>query len=164
VIKRTLFISSPCYLNCKNKQLIITNNDTGEINQTPVEDVGYVVFDNPSITISQYLLQELSENNVGVILCNNKHFPSSMLLHLDTNQIQTEIFSFQINAKEPLKKQLWQQTVKAKIKNQSRVLQKLKKNADPLVYLSKNVKSDDSSNQESRAARYYWKEIFRKRI
>ncbi len=83
-----------------------------------------------------------------------------MLLHLDTNQVQTERFKSQINASEPLKKQLWQQTIKQKILNQAAVLDKCQKEgAEALRYLSKQVLSGDVTNQEAQAARRYWNKL-----
>ena len=162
MIKRTLFFSSPCKLNTKDNQLFIENRETGELNQAPIEDLGFVVFDNPAIIITQNLIQRFSENNVAVVFCDSRHHPSSMLLHLDTNNIQTEIFNAQINAKEPLKKQLWQQTIKTKIKNQAAVLNYIGKKGSPLTSISKKVLSGDTSNIEARAARIYWKSLFGK--
>jgi CRISP-associated protein Cas1 len=50
--------------------------------------------------------------------------PSAMLLNLDGNSVQTELFSNQITASEPLKKKIWKQTIEAKIKNQAALLDK----------------------------------------
>lgn len=160
MIKRTLFFNSSCHLNIKDKQLIITNKETGELNQAPIEDIGFIVLDNPSITFTQSVIQELSENNSAVVFCNKKHHPSSLLFHLDTNFIQTETFSHQIKASEPLKKQLWQYTIKAKIKNQALLLKAIKKEAKPLDYFYKKVRSGDPDNYEAQAARIYWKNLF----
>lgn len=159
MIKRTLFFSTACHLNIKDDQLIITNRETGVINQVPVEDIGFVVLDSQRITITQSVIQHLSEYNASVVFCDLKHHPTSMLFHLDSNQTQTEKFRHQINAKEPLKKQLWQQTVKAKINNQAKLLRKLKIDSTALERISKNVKSGDTSNEESKAARLYWKNL-----
>jgi len=159
MIKRTLFFSSSCYLNIKDKQLVITNRNSGALNQVPVEDIGYMVLDNPAITLTQSVIQLLVENNTAIIFCDSKHHPSSLLFHLDSNQTQTEKFRRQVEAKEPLKKQLWQQTVKSKINNQAKLLEKLKLSSQPLERISKQVKSGDTSNKESQAARVYWKTL-----
>jgi len=160
MIKRTLFFSSSCHLNIRNKQLIITNKETGELNQVPAEDIGFIVLDNPAITFTQSVIQELSENNCSVVFCNKKHHPSSLLFHLDTHKTQTELFIHQIRASEPLKKQLWQHTIKAKIKNQSLLLKLKGKEAKPLDYFYKKVRSGDPDNYEAQAARIYWKSLF----
>ena len=159
MIKRTLFFSSACHLKIKDEQLVITNRDTGELNQVPAEDIGFIVLDNQGITFTQSVIQHLSENNASVVFCDSTHHPSSMLFHLDSNQTQTEKFRNQINAKEPLKKKLWQQTVKAKITNQANLLKRLKIDSSALERIAKNVKSGDTSNEESKAARLYWKNL-----
>jgi len=59
-----------------------------------------------------------------------------------------------------LKKQLWQQTIKAKITNQAHLLDKINKTQHPLDYLAANVLSGDTDNREAVAAAYYWRNIF----
>src|SRR5690606_3887141 len=117
-------------------------------------------FEHQHITFTQSVMHHLAENNTAVVSCDQRHHPSSMLLHLDTNQVQTERFKHQIAASEPLKKQLWQQTIKAKILNQSKVLEIRGHNPEALVYLSTQVKSGDTTNQEANAARRYWSKLF----
>lgn len=160
MIKRTLFFSNPYYLSIKNKQLVITNKDTGEIKQTPVEDIGFVIFDNPQITITQWVMQEMAENNVAVVFCDKKHLPSSMLFNLNGHNLQNEIFRSQVDVKEPIKKALWKQTIEYKIKNQASLLQKLDKDYKQMLVYANNVKSGDTTNQEAQASRYYWKHLF----
>lgn len=161
MLKRTLFFGNPYHLNTENLQLKATCKESGEIKTVPVEDIGFIVFEHPQITFTQSVMQLLAENNTAVVFCDAKFHPSSMLLHLDTNQVQTERFKAQINASETLKKQLWQQTIIAKIQNQSKVLFKLNKNGgEALMMKSKKVLSGDSENQEARAAKKYWSFLF----
>lgn len=162
MLKRTLFISNPYHLSLKNRQLVVSEKAGMSIKTAPVEDIGFVVLDNPQISFTMKLMEELNENNVAVVFCNSKHLPSSMLLPLDANHIQNELFRAQISASEPLKKNLWKQTVEAKIKNQARLLEKLGINGNPLKTLAKSVKSDDSDNREGFAARIYWNALFGK--
>lgn len=100
------------------------------------------------------------DNNVAVIFCNAKHHPQSMLLNMEGNHQQTEVYRQQVAASEPLKKNLWKQTVVAKIGNQAKLLDKLGIDSNPLPYLAKQVKSGDTDNREGMAARLYWKKLF----
>jgi CRISP-associated protein Cas1 len=120
----------------------------------PIEDIGMLVLEHQQITISQYLLDKLVANNAAVIICNETHHPSGMLLPLESNTIQSERFRAQIEATEPLKKQLWQQTIKAKIINQTAVLKKWNVQHNYMVTLSQVVKSGDAGNNEAKAAAY----------
>lgn len=160
MLGRTLFFSNPFHLSIKHSQLEITDKKSGEVKTAPVEDLGFVVLDNREITFTQSVLSELAANNIAVIICNEKHLPASMMFHLDTNQVQNELFRAQVSANEPLKKQLWQQTVKAKIRNQAALLKYTGKNDEALIRLSTQVKSGDSTNQEAQAARRYWNNLF----
>ena len=71
-----------------------------------------------------------------------------------------ELFRFQIDASEPLKKNLWKQTIEAKIRNQAALLHKLGKNGNLLKPFYSNVKSGDPDNREGVAARIYWAEMY----
>jgi len=183
MIKRTLYFGNPAYLSKKNDQLIIkvpeeknrteTESepdpnqkyiDRGNVNTIPIEDVGIIILDNPQITISQGLLVFLLENNVAVVSCNFSHLPFGLFLPLSVNQVQQEKFEEQINSTEPLKKQLWQQTISAKIKNQASLLRSKKVKAENMLKWAKDVKSGDTENLEGRAAAYYWKNLFLKEL
>ena len=164
MLKRTLFFGNPYHLSTRNLQLQIAEKDGGEIKTVPIEDIGYIVLEHPHITFTQSVMQLLAENNTAVIFCDQKYHPSSMLLHLDTHQVQTERFKHQVNASEPLKKQLWQQTIKQKIINQGDLLTMQKKEADALYYKARQVRSGDKTNEEAKAARLYWTKLFGKKF
>ncbi len=87
--------------------------------------------------------------------------PTGLLLPLQGCAIQNERFRKQIEASLPLKKQLWQQTVKAKIENQATLLEtQTHHSAKNLRRMTADVKSGDSDNYEAQAAVYYWRNIF----
>ena len=156
MLKRTLFISNPYYLSLKNKQLQVSERGGMVLKTAPVEDIGFLVLDHPQISFSMKLVEELSEYNVATVFCNSKHMPSSMLLPLDAHHIQSELFRAQVAASEPLKKNLWKQTIEAKVKNQAALLDKLGKKSVQLKSIAKTIKSGDSDNREGFAARIYW--------
>lgn len=165
MIKRTLFFGNPAYLSLKNAQLVVRLTDalTQEevIKTVPIEDVGVVVLEDWQITITNGALSALLQNNCAVITCDEKRMPAGMILPLDGHTVQSERFRLQIEASLPLRKQLWQQTVQAKIRNQASVLRRLSgAEAGCMMAWANNVKSGDSENLEGRAAAYYWKSVF----
>lgn len=173
MIKRTLCFNNPAYLSLKNGQLVIKlpqveKNDnlpesfkTEAIKTIPIEDIGVVVLDHRQITVTQALLGALLDNNCAVITCDEKHLPAGLLLTLEGNTLQSERFNDQIEASLPLKKQLWQQTVQAKIHNQASVLKRLRKTeVGNMISWEKDVRSGDPDNLEGRAAVYYWRNLF----
>ena len=97
------------------------------------------------------------ENNTAIIICGSNHLPNGMFLNLNSHHIQQEIFKNQIEASIPLKKQLWQQTIIEKIKNQGALLEKITTNKNTFEFLASKVLSGDTSNMEGVAAQQYWK-------
>ena len=160
MIKRTLYFGNPAYLKTKNEQLVVEILDTGETKFVPIEDIGIVILDHQQITITQAVMAKLLENNTALITCNQKHHPIGLQLCLDGHTLQSQKFKVQIAASVPLKKQLWQQTVAAKIQNQAALLSAERAESKYLVKLADTVKSADSTNNEAKAALYYWKHIF----
>ena len=168
MIKKTLCFSSPAYLSLANAQLVIRlpeveNNETlpqrmkKEAERTiPIEDIGVVMLDNRRITVTSGVLEALLENNCAVITCDQKGMPVGLLLPLCGNTTQNELFRLQLDASLPLRKQLWQQTVKQKILNQERVLHaNTDKNTGCMRAWANDVRSGDADNLEGRAAAYY---------
>ena len=161
MVKRTLSFSRPYILSLKNCQMVIKMKDDPDFIRTvPVEDIGFVLLENQQISITIPLLNALADNNVAVILCTDKMMPNAMFLNLDSNSVQGERYRDQINASEPLKKNLWKQTVEAKIRNQAALLDKLDKDGSQLKPYWQNVKSGDADNREGVAAKIYWDALF----
>jgi CRISPR-associated protein Cas1 len=160
MIKRTLYFGNPAYLKTTNEQLVIEMYDSGETKTVPTEDIGLLILDHQQITITHALIAKLLENNVALITCNGTHHPTGLMLNLDGHTLQSQKFKSQLEASVPLKKQLWQQTVACKIRNQAALLHKHKKSNQTLINLAQEVKSGDIENHEARAASYYWKNIF----
>lgn len=161
MIKRTLYFGSPSYLSLKDTQMVIDIVE-GEKRQltVPVEDIGVVVLDSYQITITNPLLNALLANNTAVISCNEKHMPFGLFMPLEANTLQSERFNHQLDASQPLKKQIWQQTVQSKIANQAWLLQTKGIDVEPMRYFERSVRSGDPDNYEGRAAAFYWKNLF----
>ena len=161
MVKRTLSFSRPYSLSLKNCQMVIKMKDDPDFIRTvPVEDIGFVLLENQQISITMPLLNALADNNAAVIVCADKMMPNAMLLNLDSNSVQGERYRDQVNASEPLKKNLWKQTVEAKIRNQAALLDKLDKGGSVLKPYWQNVKSGDADNREGIAAKIYWDTLF----
>lgn len=173
MIKKTLYFGNPAYLSIRNNQLVIklpevVKNDSlpdtfkeSSIKTIPIEDIGVVILDNKRLTISHGAMEALINNNCALITCDSNRMPIGLMLPLDGNTTQTERFRDQINASIPLKKQLWQQTVQAKIINQAHLLEnETGAIVNNMRIWAKDVKSGDPDNYEARAAVYYWANLF----
>ena len=172
MIKKTLYFGNPAYLSMTNAQLVlrlpeIEKNDSLPLSfkqkaerTIPIEDIGVVILDHRQITVSHALLAALLDNNCAVITCDDAHLPVGLLLPLCGNTTQNERFRYQLESSVPLRKQLWQQTVQAKIANQAALLQQRGIEVKNMQKWIGEVRSGDVDNMEARAAVYYWNNIF----
>lgn len=172
MIKKTLYFGNPAYLSFNNGQLVlrlpeVEKNDSvptafkQKAERTiPVEDIGVLLLDHRQITITHALLAALLDNNCAVITCDDSHLPTGLMLPLCGNATQSERFRDQIEASLPLRKQLWQQTVQAKIANQAALLHRLGVENRNMLKWVNEVRSGDADNMEARAAVYYWDNLF----
>ena len=172
MIKRILAFENPAYLKLRNQQMVIEipevvygkgvpdNLRQEGVRTVPIEDIGVIVLDNKQITITQALMSALLENNCAIITTNDQHLPVGLYMPLDGNHLQNERFREQLDASEPLKKQMWQQTVTSKIHGQAAILEEQGVENKNMLAWAKSVRSGDVENMEGRAAAYYWRNVF----
>ncbi len=160
MLKRTIYIGNPAYLKLKNNQLVVACPETKELKGTvPIEDMAMLMLDHHQITISTQLINQLMGNGVALIHCDNHHLPNGLMQPLVGHSELTERWRYQLNSSIPLKKQLWKQTVIAKIENQKQLLQKHGNPFDVMDMYLEKVSSGDETNMEGKAANHYWKYI-----
>jgi CRISPR-associated endonuclease cas1, NMENI subtype len=161
MIKRTLYFGQAAYLSLRDGQLLVRLPAEEGSRSIPIEDIGVLILDHQQISITHGLMNALEAHKCALITCSASHMPSGLFLPLDAHSLQSERFQTQIETTLPLKKQLWQQTVRMKIQNQARVLEEVyaQPQANMLAWV-KQVRSGDSDNLEARAAAYYWANLF----
>ena len=161
MIKRTLYFGQAAYLSLRDGQLLVRLPAEEGSLSIPIEDIGVLILDHQQISITHGLMNALEAHKCALITCSASHMPSGLFLPLDAHSLQSERFRVQIEATLPLKKQLWQQTVRMKIQNQARVLEEIytQPQANMLAWV-KQVRSGDPDNLEARAAVYYWANLF----
>lgn len=169
MIKKTLYFGNPAYLSLRNAQLVIKLPEVEKCSSLPeamkrqseitkpIEDIGVVILDNKQITITSGAIEALLENNCALITCDSKSMPVGLMLPLYGNTTQNERFRKQLDASLPLKKQLWQQTIQAKINNQASSLSIcINEDIKCMRIWANDVRSGDPDNLEARAAAFYY--------
>jgi CRISPR-associated protein Cas1 len=172
LIKRIVEISQArTHLSVRYGQLIIKSFDSAQdrpfdiaqngregeqISSIPCEDIGILLVDHRGTTYTHSVFTELLTNGAAVVLCGGDHQPTGMLLPIESNTLQTERFRQQIEAKEPVKKRLWKQIVRAKIKHQAKLAGKDSDIYKSLMVLRDRVRSGDPDNIEAQASRKFW--------
>ncbi len=158
MIKQTLYFTRPAYLSLYLDQLKIELKGEAamSVQTRPIEDLGMVVLEHPQITITHGLARKLMAEKVVLVSCDEQHMPNAFMLPGDGHTLATRYVAAQLEGTTPLKKYLWQQTIIAKVYNQSRVLIHAGLPAKRLQLLVNRVSSGDSENVEAQAAAYYW--------
>ena len=154
------FSEQGAYLKLHLNNLVVERKGK-EVARVPMEDIASLVLANEQVVITQAALASLLDHSGMVVICGPNKMPVGMTLPLQGNYIQTERFQQQIKVTKPVRKRLWQQIVRAKIKVQGKLLHKIHGNDFDLFALSDSVKSGDMGNLESRAAVIYWKQLFK---
>jgi len=156
MIKRIIEISkAKTYLSVKYGQLIV-KREGEQVSSIPCEDIGVLLVDHSGVTYTHSVFTELLRYGAAVVLCSGNHHPTGMLLPVESNTVQTERFRQQIEAKEPVKKRLWKQIVRAKIKHQAKLVGKDSDVYKTLTTLRDRVRSGDPDNIEAQASRKFW--------
>ena len=150
-----------CFLRKERGCLAVYRKDE-KISSVAFDDIQAVIFVAYDLCYTHNLLEEFAQRSIPVVFCNKKHLPSSMILPFDGYFHQSRRMLLQAQAGKPTNKQLWKKIVIAKIHQQAIILERLDKKYKYLVELSKEVKSNDSTNCEGQAARYYFTQLFGK--
>ena len=160
---RTVIVSNGQKMLVRDNWLhIFTETDEKRV---PVGDLYSVVIDNPATLISQKAVTALSEEGVHVIICDEKHLPSSVVLPLNCHSNAYLVFMRQLKISEGTKSELWQKIVKQKIINQADALRLA--GVYPEKYkeirgLAEYVTPGDKKNVEAVAAKKYFQAFFGK--
>lgn len=155
--KRTICIKTPSKLSISSNNLAITQSERKVL--IPLEDIWIVIIETHQAQITSAALSALADNTIIVVQCGRNHTPNALLIPMEAHYRQTEIINKQLSIPKPLAKRLWQKIIKAKITNQSIVLDLLGLNGSDLVLLAKNVLSGDKNNREATAASLYFKNL-----
>lgn len=153
---RVVCIENPARLKLAHNQLLITQDQEISL---PIEDLDALVIDSYGVVMTAELLAYLSTHKTTLVLCDDKHLPCGMLLSYSQHSRQAKVSRQQLAMSQPLKKRLWQKNIIAKITNQADVLAYFGLDDRLLRECLVKVRSGDTSNQESIAARVYFDQL-----
>jgi CRISPR-associated protein Cas1 len=156
MIKHIIEVSQePTRLSLRNSQMVVTQSGV-EKSQIPCEDIGVIVVDQPQTTYTHQLLCQLSSTDAVVVLCDQNHLPTSILLPLVDHSTLVPRLHLQIALSTPRRKKLWAEIVKEKLKRQAENLPEDYPAKAKILDFARNVKSGDSTNREAQGAKVYW--------
>jgi CRISP-associated protein Cas1 len=156
---RGVHISQPSRLKYRDKQLVVEQDNSSV--SLAIEDIAWLILDTPQVSLTGSLLSALAGAGVAMIVPDEKHHPSGVLLPFHQHHAQAHIAHAQVEISLPLKKRMWQNIIVAKINNQAALLDLLgRERGNTLRAMTGRVGSGDPDNIEAQAARAYWSALF----
>ena len=113
---RNTIIENPAYLSVRNDQLIVR---TDAEHSFAIEDISAILLESRQSTVTTAALSRLGQSGCAVYVCDEKHMPCAVLTPFRQHSRELSILKSQLDATEPHKKQLWQEIVREKIRNQA---------------------------------------------
>ena len=151
---RTIVVNKNCKLSYKNDYLIIRSE---KLQMIHLSEISTIIVENGMVSITSYLINELAEQKIKIVFCDEKHNPSSELIPYYGSYNTSKKILNQTKWKEKKKKEAWQQIIKYKIHNQAMLLKKLEiKGYEKLLEYEEQVELDDKTNREGHAAKVYF--------
>lgn len=159
---RTVVISSNAKLDYQIGYLVIRGQETKKVH---LNEIKTLIIESTAVSLTSYLLSELTKNKVKVIFCDEKRNPSSELLPYYGSHDTSFKIRNQIVWDDFVKKDVWTQIVKEKILQQALLLQNLGcAEADMLLTYREDVVQGDVTNREGHAAKVYFNALFGKQF
>lgn len=156
MIGRTIEISERAsHLRFRKGRLAIYQDDV-EVGSVPGEDIALLMCDQRENLYSHKALTSLAAEGATVIFCGENHLPTAMLLPLSDHSEIVWRLETQMAVKKPVKKRLWQQLIREKIRRQAENLPINHQARNKLLAIAGSVRSGDPGNAEAQAARAYW--------
>lgn len=158
---RTVVINFGEKISVKDNWLVVTGGD--EEKKVPIEDIYSIVIDNQISYLTVPAIHKLTDAGVHLLVCNEKHQPTSVILPQNIHYRPLTVIRNQINMTEDFKNKLWDEITKAKIRNQAKVLklcggknEKVKR----IYELAQEVENGDEGNREGIAAKMFFREMY----
>lgn len=139
--------------------LVVRNAETTK--RIHISEISVLLIESTAVSLTAYLLCELSKRKIDVIFCDEKRCPSGMFLPLYGSHDTSLKFRNQITWNAHTKDFVWAEVVRAKICGQIAVLNKCKtENAALLEQYISEIEPGDQTNREGHAAKVYFNSLF----
>lgn len=154
---RVVLIENEVTIKVKLNNLIVTKE--GEDIWIPLDDISMIVIDNLLSMLSVRLLCQLSEQGIGLMICNREHLPTGYYSSYDNHSRSSKVIGYQIDKNKEYYGRLWKNIVEAKIQNQAKAYFRMKNDqegAEQIAEFLTDVVNGDRSNREAHAAKVYF--------
>lgn len=156
---RVIVVSSRAKLDYKMDYLVVRNET--ETKRIHLSEISVLMIESTAVSLTAYLLCELTKRKINIVFCDEKRLPLSSVVPFYGSHDTSLKFRTQICWDKEIKRFVWAETVRAKIRGQYFVLEKLCKDERKLLgnYLTQ-IEPGDDTNREGHAAKVYFNALF----
>jgi CRISPR-associated endonuclease Cas1 subtype II len=156
---RIVSVSSVSKLDYKMDYLVVRNQEGAK--RIHLSEISVLILESTAISLTAYLLCELSRNKIDVIFCDEKRCPYGVLAPLYGSYDTSLKYRTQIAWAEESKAFVWAEIVRAKIRGQRSVLPaSCQSERDLLQAYTQQIEPGDITNREGHAAKVYFNALF----
>ena len=157
---RVVVIQKRCKLDYKLGSIVIRDGEDEK--RIHLDDVSVIMCATTAMSLTAYLLAEITERKIKIIFCDNQHNPTAELVPMYGHYISSGKIRQQIKWDSEIKGLVWQAITKRKIQNQANVLRKIGQDerARMLDGFAAGVMPGDTTNREGHAAKVYFNSLF----
>ncbi|WP_293556959.1 type II CRISPR-associated endonuclease Cas1 [Phascolarctobacterium sp.] len=155
---RTVVISTRAKLDLQLGYMVVRGERTTKVH---LDEISVLLIETTEASLTAALLAEMMERKIKVIFCDGKRNPSAELVpYYGAHDVSAKIKQ-QIAWSESVKGEVGTAIIRAKIKMQAALLQKLDFNtAVMLEEYAAQLQYRDASNREGHAAKVYFNSLF----
>jgi CRISP-associated protein Cas1 len=161
---KTIVLRDNDGLKFDNNQITLVNKKENTKLQFSLEEINCIILENSHALITSHLLSKLAENNVSLIVTNEKHDPTGLLISLNQHFSPLSVFRKQLKMTQRFKDLLWKKVIQKKIENSCLVLEQRNPKRD-LKWIRdqlKKVENGDKTNREGAVAKYFFNKLYGK--
>lgn len=156
---RTVIIEGRCKLDYRMGYMVVRSS---EVKRVFLEEIAILVIENPAVSLTGCLLEELVNRKIRVIFCDSKRNPVSELVPHHGCHDSSARIKAQIQWQSEAKARVWQAIIRKKIQNQAGLLLQRGKTREYelLCNYIDQVEPLDTTNREGHAAKVYFNALF----
>lgn len=142
--------------------LVIRGKETEKVH---ISEISNLIIESTAVSMTAYLLNELVNQKVNVLFCDDKRNPSFQLHSLYGSHDTSQKLREQVLWSKELKASVWTVIVTEKIRKQKELLEKQGKKESLMLdgYIDE-IEFGDETNREGHAAKVYFNALFGKQF
>ncbi|MGR3742441.1 type II CRISPR-associated endonuclease Cas1 [Companilactobacillus sp. DQM5] len=129
----------------------------------PLSDINMVVLEGNKTTVTTKLLTRFSENNIGLVICDDRYLPAGIYLPYGQYHHMSKRVIEQSNWTQKQRDVIWKSVITQKVNNQITFAQMLGVEQDRLELmrrLANEIVDGDKTNREGHIAKVYFDSLY----